>query len=135
MVYNTEKRIINIKTKINIYIMNTQKEVFNKLFKEKTELATQKIELKNLNVLKSKGKFLTSQVKTGITIAKEYESIEKRRKNMLETLQEGYQEYGQDIRDVEKALKNIGINDTPKEVVEAINLLKEIGKAANGLKL
>ena len=115
--------------------MNTQKEVFNKLFKEKTELATQKIELKNLNVLKSKGKFLTSQVKTGITIAKEYESIEKRRKNMLETLQEGYQEYGQDIRDVEKALKNLGINDTPKEVVEAINLLKEIGKAANGLKL
>jgi hypothetical protein len=49
VVYNTEKSLINIKikikTKINIYIMNTQKEVFNKLFKEKTELATQKVEL------------------------------------------------------------------------------------------
>ena len=37
--------------------MKTQKKVFNKLFKEeKTELSAQKIELKNLNVLKSRRK-------------------------------------------------------------------------------
>ena len=116
--------------------MNTQREVFNKLFKEeKTELSVQKIELKNLNLLKSKGKSLTAWVQTGTTIAKEYESLAKRRKSMLGRLQEAYQEYGSDIRDVEKALNELGIKDTPKEVTAAKALLKEVGKAANGLKL
>tara|TARA_R110001632_G_scaffold54853_1_gene134254 strand:+ start:356 stop:706 length:351 start_codon:yes stop_codon:yes gene_type:complete len=116
--------------------MNTQREVFNKLFKEeKTELATQKIELKSLDVLKQKAKYLTAWVQTGTTIAKEYESLAKRRKSMLGRLQEAFQEYGSDIKDVEKALNTLGIKDTPKEVTAAKALLKEVARAANGLKL
>ena len=116
--------------------MNTQREVFNKLFKEeKTELSAQKIELKSLDVLKRKAKYLTAWVQTGTTIAREYESLEKRRKNMLGRLQEEFYGYGKDIKDVEKALNDLGIKDTPKEVTKAKSLLKEISRAANGLKL
>ena len=117
--------------------MNAEKKVFNKLFEgeEKVELSTQKVELKNLNVLKAKSRWLSEWVRTGNTIAKEYELLSKRRKSSLNNLQEAFQEYGSDIRETEKALNNLGIKDTPKEVIDAKNLLKEVAKAANALKL
>jgi DNA-directed RNA polymerase subunit N (RpoN/RPB10) len=116
--------------------MNAEKKVFNKLFKkEKTELSTQKVELKNLNVLKAKSRWLSEWVRTGNTIAKEYEKLSKRRKSSLNNLQEAFNEYGSDIRETEKALNDLGIKDTPKELIDAKNLLKEVAKAANALKL
>ena len=55
--------------------MNTQKEVFNKLFKEKTELATQKVELANINQLKAGIKKVEKDLKAGQKYENQYEKL------------------------------------------------------------
>ncbi len=56
--------------------MKTQREVFNKLFKEeKTELATQKIELANINQLKAGIKKVEKDLKAGQKYENQYKKL------------------------------------------------------------
>jgi len=56
--------------------MNTQKEVFNKLFKEeKTELAAQKIELANINQLIAGTKKVEKDLKAGQNYENKYKQL------------------------------------------------------------
>ena len=56
--------------------MKTQREVFNKLFKEeKTELATQKVELANINQLKAGIKKVEKDLKAGQKYENQYKKL------------------------------------------------------------
>tara|TARA_R110000764_G_scaffold235490_1_gene330083 strand:- start:49 stop:417 length:369 start_codon:yes stop_codon:yes gene_type:complete len=96
--------------------MNTQKEVFNKLFKEeKTELATQKIELgliddldKKLNSFKSKnkeiGSYLEQILKLKSKFKNDFKSLDKEYDNLIN----GYDE-------LLKKANEIGADDISKK--------------------
>jgi hypothetical protein len=89
--------------------MNTQKEVFNKLFKEKTELATQKIELglvddliKDAGIAEGKLKSLINLVARRETDFKKIESVAD---EIGIKLNSKIIEAGKFFRDLEKKLK------------------------------
>ena len=96
--------------------MNTQREVFNKLFKEeKTELATQKIELgliddldKKLNSFKSKnkeiGSYLEQILKLKSKFKNDFKSLDKEYDNLIN----GYNE-------LLKKANEIGADDISKK--------------------
>ena len=96
--------------------MNTQREVFNKLFKEeKTELATQKIELgliddldKKLNSFKSKnkeiGSYLEQILKLKSKFKNDFKSLDKEYDNLIN----GYDE-------LLKKANEIGADDISKK--------------------
>ena len=107
----------------------------NKIFSMiKTELKSEKVELKSINVLKSKQKFLFKNVQTADTLIKEYKNIKKRKNSMLKYLKSEESAYEKDILLVKKGLKELGVSEVPRELLNAEFLLKEINKAINELK-
>ena len=114
--------------------MNTQKEVFNKLFKEeKTELATQKVELALIDDVKSITKeldsILSSMDKEGDELGRLLgDAIRKQR--VLESLNDKQQAASTKAikitQEVEKASKELGVPN-PKELND---LMKKYRDAA-----
>ena len=94
----------------------------------------EKVELKNINVLKSKQKFLFKNVQTADALIKEYKNIKKRKNSMLKYLKSEQPAYEKDILLVKKGLKELGVSEVPRELLNAEFLLKEINKAINELK-
>jgi len=113
--------------------MKTQGKVNKRLF-SKTELADQKVELRNLDVLKSKSRYLKENVRTAKTIAKEYKKISERRESMLSYLTAESKDFGNQISLVKKALKDLGISTTPPELSKAMDLLGQIVVSVKDLK-
>ena len=117
--------------------MNTQREVFNKLFKEeKTELATQKIELKSIQMLNriiSDGNKIynrgTKFVQSRETLTKEARRLNSDATSLLKGGQKLIQEF-------EKNAKDLGINPNSiqelKKAIDVLGVLNTIDKQTNG---
>ena len=101
--------------------MNTQKEVYKMLFKEsKTELATQKIELANINQLKA----ATKKVEKDLEAGQKYENRYKKLLGEADDLAKRFASLSQDgkmgiplsvnvftiINDLETAGKELGVD-------------------------
>lgn len=117
--------------------MRTQREVFNKLFKEdKTELAAQKIELESiqyLNKIISEGK---SIYKRGVDFVNERDAFTKNARR-LNTDADAMIKGGEKlINDFEKKVKDLGFDlNSISELKEAKNILgtlDTVSKQTNG---
>ena len=107
--------------------MNTQKEVFNKLFKveDKTELATQKIELaESVKKLLSYTKGVIAFSNNIKILNNEITSAKKSLKADLSDLQSDMGQVAKGIQAAESAAKLLGIK--PSEVPQYSNALKAI---------
>ena len=94
----------------------------------------ERVDLKNLNVLKSKSRYLKENVRTAKTIAKEYKNINERREHLLSYLTAEKKDFGNQISLVKKALKDLGISTTPPELSKAMDLLGQIAVSIIDLK-
>jgi hypothetical protein len=115
--------------------MKTQREVFNKLFKEdKTELSTQKIELGFIDDVSKRaakelskyedGKDLISIWKSTkrklLDITKDVRTVRKSRKAYIIGIEGAIQDLEQDLKYIEKQLQSVGINASEnKQFMEA----------------
>ena len=106
--------------------MNTQKEVFNKLFKEdKTELSTQKVELaESVKKLLSYTKGVIAFSNNIKILNDEITSAKKSLKADLSDLQSDMGQVAKGIQAAESAAKLLGIK--PSEVPQYSNALKAI---------
>jgi hypothetical protein len=115
--------------------MNTQKIVFNKLFKEeKVELATQKIELGFIDDVSKRASKELSKYKDGkdlisiwkstkrklIDIKKDVRTVRKSRKAYIMGIEGAIQDLEQDLKYIEKQLQSVGIKASEnKQFIEA----------------
>ena len=127
--------------------MNTQKRVFNKLFKEeKTELATQKIELKSLSQIKENIKIANSLIKLaekeGDIFAQKEADLERAYSKFIKVRNDlnyhANRIIPMDNNELLKKAKELGlnVNDIP-EIKQAEKLgdkLKEYVKLYDGVK-
>ena len=113
--------------------MNTQKEVFNKLFKEeKTELATQKVELGSMEKLKAQAKECRSTVSKLLKIRDSFYKEQKSLKSFGEILQSQGKRLRELTADLKKKIDDLGV-DTPKEInyfFDEANSFEATGKDA-----
>jgi len=126
--------------------MNTQREVFNKLFKEKTELATQKIELGSIKVIKDAISNLKNLEKDATKVADKFEDkiseAYKAWQNLNQERNAVYtwinNEAPSRISDFEKAAKELGVDSSNvpeiKELKKLIQIGKEVVKALDDYK-
>ncbi len=89
--------------------MNTQKEVFNKLFKEnKTELATQKVELGKIDELIKASNRAEKVLKSSKGVVQDLESAKKKSKKVLADIESEIRNIKPIKTDVFRALKELG---------------------------
>ena len=118
--------------------MNTQKEVFNKLFKEeKTELSTQKVELarKPQSILKDVKK-LDSKLKSEEgkidKIYLNYKNAQKEFVKLMDSINSDLDKYEDDLKDIMDVAKEIGLDGRQIDgFTETANLILEITKISN----
>jgi methyl-accepting chemotaxis protein len=118
--------------------MNTQKEVFNKLFKdEKTELATQKIELarKPQSILKDVKK-LNSKLKSEEgkidKIYLNYKNAQKEFVKLMDSINSDLDKYEDDLTDIMDVAQEIGLDGRQIDgFTETANLILQISKISN----
>lgn len=107
--------------------MNTQKEVFNKLFKEKTELATQKVELALVddlqNVLDIFSKKLNPTFKE---ISKAKSDLRKEGSQAEKLLNKEEQNIAQALKLIEKSSKDLGIDPSSISGYTRVKSLEKI---------
>jgi len=127
--------------------MNTQREVFNKLFKEeKTELATQKIELGSIKVIKDAISNLKNLEKDATKVADKFEDKISEAYKVWQNLNQERNavytwinnEAPARISDFEKAAKELGVDSSNvpeiKELKKLIQIGKEVVKALDDYK-
>ena len=127
--------------------MNTQKEVFNKLFKEeKVELSAEKIELKSVSQIKENIKYANSLIdlseKEARVFADKEADLERAYSRLMKTRNEvyyhAYRIIDMDNEDVLKKAKELGLNsdDIPeiKQSNKIKDKLKEYVKFFDGVK-
>lgn len=118
--------------------MNTQREVFNKLFKEeKTELATQKIELarKPQSILKDVKK-LDSKLKSEEgkidKIYLNYKNAQKEFVKLMDSINSDLDKYEDDLTDIMDVAQEIGLDGRQIDgFTETVNLILKILKISN----
>jgi len=118
--------------------MNTQKEVFNKLFKEeKTELSTQKVELarKPQSILKDVKK-LDSKLKSEEgkidKIYLNYKNAQKEFVKLMDSINSDLDKYEDDLKDIMDVAQEIGLDGRQIDgFTETANLILEITKISN----
>tara|TARA_R110002073_G_scaffold87129_1_gene206987 strand:+ start:383 stop:766 length:384 start_codon:yes stop_codon:yes gene_type:complete len=118
--------------------MNTQREVFNKLFKEeKTELATQKIELarKPQSILKDVKK-LNSKLKSEEgkidKIYLNYKNAQKEFVKLMDSINSDLDKYEDDLTDIMDVAQEIGLDGRQIDgFTETANLILQISKISN----
>tara|TARA_R110000796_G_scaffold71538_1_gene162415 strand:+ start:234 stop:617 length:384 start_codon:yes stop_codon:yes gene_type:complete len=118
--------------------MNTQREVFNKLFKEeKTELATQKIELarKPQSILKDVKK-LDSKLKSEEgkidKIYLNYKNAQKEFVKLMDSINSDLDKYEDDLTDIMDVAQEIGLDGRQIDgFTETANLILQISKISN----
>jgi len=118
--------------------MNTQREVFNKLFKEeKTELATQKVELarKPQSILKDVKK-LDSKLKSEEgkidKIYLNYKNAQKEFVKLMDSINSDLDKYEDDLKDIMDVAQEIGLDGRQIDgFTETANLILEITKISN----
>ena len=117
--------------------MNTQKEVFNKLFKEeKVELATQKIELGSIKIIKDAISNLKNVEKSATKVADKFEDkISEAYKSWQSLNQERNAIYTwinneapARISDFEKAAKELGVDSSSVPEIKELKKLMQTGK-------
>jgi hypothetical protein len=127
--------------------MKTQREVFNKLFKEdKTELAAQKIELGSIKIIKDAISNLKDVEKSATKVADDFEDKISAAYKSWQRLNEErnairvwvHSEAPARISDFEKAAKELGIDYSSvseiKELQKLIQTGKELVKALDDYK-
>ena len=128
--------------------MRTQKEVFNKLFKEedKTELAAQKIELSSIKQIKDAISNLKNREDSATKVADKFEAKINEVKKFWQSLNQErndiynwvYREAPARISDFEKAAKELGVDSSSvseiKELKKLIQTGKELVKALDDYK-
>lgn len=110
--------------------MNTQREVFNKLFKEeKTELVTQKIDMSlasdgRTNMFKAVEKIY----KNGVDLVDEFENNKKKAQRQIASVEKSYDKavkiYKEVSTDLEKKASEIGV--APNNIPDYDKLLKSL---------
>ena len=118
--------------------MNTQREVFNKLFKEeKTELATQKVELarKPQSILKDVKK-LDSKLKSEEgkidKIYLNYKNAQKEFVKLMDSINSDLDKYEDDLTDIMDVAQEIGLDGRQIDgFTETANLILQISKISN----
>ena len=110
--------------------MNTQREVFNKLFKEeKTELATQKVDMSlasdgKTNMFKAVEKIYTN----GEDLVDEFENNKKRANRQIQSVEKSYDKavkiYKEVSTDLEKKASELDI--APNNIPDYDKLLKSL---------
>jgi len=118
--------------------MNTQREVFKKLFKEeKTELATQKVELarKPQSILKDVKK-LDSKLKSEEgkidKIYLNYKNAQKEFVKLMDSINSDLDKYEDDLKDIMDVAQEIGLDGRQIDgFTETANLILEITKISN----
>ena len=118
--------------------MNTQREVFNKLFKEeKTELATQKVELarKPQSILKDVKK-LNSKLKSEEgkidKIYLNYKNAQKEFVKLMDSINSDLDKYEDDLTDIMDVAQEIGLDGRQIDgFTETANLILQISKISN----
>jgi len=118
--------------------MNTQKEVFNKLFKEeKVELATQKVELarKPKSILKDVEK-LNSKLKSEEgkidKIYLNYKNAQKEFVKLMDSINSDLDKYEDDLTDIMDVAQEIGLDGRQIDgFTETANLILQISKISN----
>ena len=127
--------------------MKTQREVFNKLFKEeKTELSSQKIELGSIKIIKDAISNLKNLEKDATKVANKFEdkisesykawqNLNKERNAIYTWINN---EAPARISDFEKAAKELGVDSSNvpeiKELKKLIQIGKEVVKALDDYK-
>ena len=110
--------------------MNTQREVFNKLFKEeKTELATQKIELGLASDGKTKMfKAIEKIYRNGEDLVDEFENNKKKAQRQIQSVEKSYDKavkiYKEVSTDLEKKASELDI--APNNIPDYDKLLKSL---------
>ena len=118
--------------------MKTQREVFNKLFKEeKTELSSQKIELarKPQSILKDVKK-LDSKLKSEEgkidKIYLNYKNAQKEFVKLMDSINSDLDKYEDDLKDIMDVAQEIGLDGRQIDgFTETANLILEITKISN----
>tara|TARA_R110000772_G_scaffold132769_1_gene241251 strand:+ start:408 stop:761 length:354 start_codon:yes stop_codon:yes gene_type:complete len=91
--------------------MNTQREVFNKLFKEeKTELATQKIELALIQDIKKRDKFIKKTLSEMDGLEADFLFTKNRIKNISNLLESDANLLDKDVSEAISKLKDLGLS-------------------------
>ena len=108
--------------------MNTQKTVFNRLFAEakKTELETHKVELSNIQELKSMLSSNDLEVKNFETFKKEIETIIRRKNVNSKQTSESLKKTASVLDDFNSKVKELGLN--ARDVKEYVDLSKSFSE-------
>ena len=127
--------------------MRTQKEVFNKLFKEdKVELSAEKIELSSIKQIKDAISNLKNREDSATKVADKFEAKINEVKKFWQSLNQErndiynwvYREAPARISDFEKAAKELGVDSSSvseiKELKKLIQTGKELVKALDDYK-
>jgi CHASE3 domain sensor protein len=114
--------------------MNTTKSVYNKLFKEEaTELASQKVELASLDMVKRMADEGLTIYKKGVEYAKEMEAFTKKSRVLNADANALADAIEKELKEFEAQAKQLGLDVT--KLPEFKNALNALGPLDNIIKM